>query len=134
MLSNKLRKVSRSGEVYSKNSKRPLGLGLGALNWALMTGHSWRLDRLVASADGGAEDVIPEPRGDAEVSALRRIMMAHMPGAQLIEIHGRGSIGAVMDDVMNHAVPPIAEHDANGEAVGDVESRVQPNGNQKAAG
>jgi hypothetical protein len=39
-----------------------------------------------------------------------------------------------MDDVMNHAVPPIAEHDADREAVGDMESHVQPNGNQDAAG
>ena len=39
-----------------------------------------------------------------------------------------------MDDVMHHAVPPIPEHDADGEAVGDIESRIQPNGNQKEAG
>ena len=30
--------------------------------------------------------MIPQPRGDAEVAALRRIVMAHVPGAQLVEI------------------------------------------------
>ena len=52
--------------------------------------------------------------------------MAHVPGAQIVEISRRGFVRAVMDDVMHDAIPPIAEHHADGEAVRDIESGAQP--------
>src|ERR1700733_7014706 len=106
--------------------------GGGPANAARPAGrpHSRRRDYLVANADGGAEHMIPYPRGHAEVSASRRVVMAHVPGAKIIEVRGRGCVGVMVDDMMHDPVPPVAEHDADGETVRDIEPQAPPCGNQ----
>src|ERR1700692_1257488 len=61
--------------------------------------HSRRNRCLVADVDGGTEHMIPERCGDTEVPALGRIMVAQVPGAEGVEIRGRGFVRMVMDDV-----------------------------------
>src|ERR1700736_1767208 len=79
--------------------------------------------------NGGAEHMVPYRCGHAEVSAFRRIMMAHVPGAEIVEIGGR-FVRAVMDDMMHDPIPPVAEHHADGQAVSDIETQAQPRRNQ----
>src|ERR1017187_7066040 len=74
--------------------------------------------------------MVPYMRGHPEVAAFRRVMMPHVPGAQLIEIRGRGFVGMVMDDVMHEPIPPITEHHADSETVRDIEPQTQPRGHQ----
>src|SRR5882672_9542314 len=74
--------------------------------------------------------MVPYRRGYAEVSALRRVVMAHVPGAKIVEVGGRGRIRVMMDDMMHEPVPPVSEHHADGEAVRDIESHAPPRGHQ----
>src|SRR6202789_4606694 len=69
-----------------------------------------RRRRLTLAANGGAEHMVPNGGGDAEVASFRRVMMAHVPGAEVIEIRGGCSVRVVMDHVMHDPIPPISGH------------------------
>src|ERR1700722_1499097 len=77
--------------------------------------------------------MVPYVSGHAEVAVFRRVMMAHVPGAEFVEIRRRGSVRTVMDHMMHDTVPPVPEHHADGEAVRDIESQGYPRGQQNDA-
>jgi hypothetical protein len=84
-------------------------------------GHSWGHDCFALNMDHGTEHMVPYRCGNAEVSAFRRVMMAHVPGAKLIEIRHRGAAGMMVDEVMYDSVPPIAQHHSDRQAIREGE-------------
>src|SRR5580692_6358148 len=63
-----------------------------------------------------AEHMIPKRRGDAEIAGFGRVVMLGVPARGEQQALGEGAGLAVVNGMMDHAVPEEACHGADGEA------------------
>src|SRR6266508_426873 len=79
----------------------------------------------------GAEQAIPELSGHTEIARLARVMMQRVAALPAIEIRARAN-APVMEHVVHTDVPDIAQHQARGDAAGEIEAGSPPQWEQRA--